>query len=346
MDGERHHVLDNARGIVQPLVIIGHFILRLQDHDTFDTGFFTPLMVIMRVIWLIDMPLFAFLSGSVSDKPVSEIRARRMLQYLAMPWKLTGVVGVPFGYPFMASLDGFWYLGSLLVWRTSTPMMLTVKRSILLLSATALSLTWPLWLKSYPQHISWAFEFLPFYILGLLTRPHHLRTLQDATWRLTLLPPISILVAAAYVFKNDLGEMLHLLLVTRDGIGTPLTMPSGSVFTMLGWLLLKFTLYVIACSFIVSLLAVLPCGESYLTACGRRGMFSYILHGFIVVGIQTEGLRVPSLLWAWFLTFWGAIPLWLVLTSEIVASLTSFVLAPTWLNFIFLTPKSDATTLH
>lgn len=256
------------------LVVWGHWIEPgiWRDSET---------MAVYRWIYLVHMPLFAFLSGLFVRAPDGCLRQlRRTVPLYVCAQAIAVLLGggsVRWDTPFWH----LWYLLSLSFWLVFGWLWLRFGRrewrwaALALTSGVSLAVGFVPWIGRL-WSLSRTAVFFPWFFLGLLLEP-------DFPWHRLRLPSLGALAAAVWMVGR------HSIPVTFLYQAAPYTAPAQ--------FLLRLECGLIALLLGVFLLAWCPRRRFFFTKAGADTMPVYLLHGFLMGGLRELPLPCP-LLWS------------------------------------------------
>eukprot|EP00316_Scyphosphaera_apsteinii_P024333 CAMPEP_0119337066 /NCGR_PEP_ID=MMETSP1333-20130426/93203_1 /TAXON_ID=418940 /ORGANISM="Scyphosphaera apsteinii, Strain RCC1455" /LENGTH=327 /DNA_ID=CAMNT_0007348031 /DNA_START=335 /DNA_END=1318 /DNA_ORIENTATION=- len=274
------------------------------------------------------MPVYALISGYLSKGTVTPIRARRTLQGLVLPWFLCDIlrksrswvkhrhVKVPFDL-----LGGFWYLGSLVLWRLSVPMLQVVRWPIAVGGSFVLCLTWPYILEpSGATYIDRAFEFLPFFVCGLNTPRRLLEQLQHRSAVRVAARLLLLFSAAAWVTFAPWTSHIDL----RRRYNNEHTFQ------------IKLAMLLGECTWAAAACAAMPHAEHFFTANGARSLYAYVLHSILLLIIHLDfGVCLSAEWWLWALAAPVTLLATYLFTSRAAVTIFGVFVEPRWVGCIF-----------
>ncbi|WP_146825789.1 acyltransferase family protein [Aeromicrobium flavum] len=278
---ERVAYLDNARYWVMLLVVIGHSLTELVVMDS-ARGVYTW-------IYAFHMPFFVLISGYTARHYVGDFRQiRRIVSTLIVPYLIveTGLQlitrhydGEPEHWMILSPQWLGWFLAALFIWRLTTPIWRALKYPI----TTAVLISLLAGLIEIPNVLALpkVLGLLPFYVIGL----HFDR---DMFLRLGRLPvrvaSVVLLVGTFVVCQLYAGDWAQerptttwLLWKARYD-----ELDSGPVEGVL----IRAMLMVIALALTLAALSLVPRARSWTTTLGGRTFYCYLLHGFVILGLD------------------------------------------------------------
>lgn len=318
----RDPFLDNARGILIALVVVGHTIECFGNLDEVLGG------SLYTAIYSFHMAAFIMISGFLSRSYRNEPRqVRRLLTAMLVPYVIfqmvheTGkalLLGEDFALQLYVPAWTLWFLVALLGWRLLTPVLRQLKHPLMF--AVAISVIVPMDPElGDAASLDRIAQMMPFFVLGLVTTPEMLERVRS--FRHRWLGGV-VLAGVGGVALLLHGRMESSIFYLRD--------PYGEESNLLFAVVLQ--LAVLAAGVIggLALLLVAPRGRSLLTTMGERSLTIYLLHTVLLLPIRyAEDL--PASLESW----WGslamvglALALTAVLASAPVSRFTSWLTDP------------------
>jgi len=279
--------LDNARFWVMLMVVVSHSLFRTIDVD--------PARAIYYWLNLLMMPAFAMLSGYVSRNfrgTPKEIQ--RTVSTLVIPYLLVEssyqvlqrhYTGSPDPYMLLSPKWVAWWLAALFVWRLSTPIWHHLRHPILV--SIAISLLVPL--TEVPNVIALpkVLGMLPFYVIGMYMT-------MDRFERLTALR----LRIASAAFLAAVAVACALFGAGWDISWTKWRHRYGEAAldaTPLEGIALRAVLIIVGVLMSLAIVSLVSRRASWMTRCGERTLYCYLLHGFVVLLLVRETDLFPAL---------------------------------------------------
>lgn len=271
--------LDLAKAALITLVVMGHYTEAANPAWKGDLG------SLLRVIYMVHMPAFVFLSGITSRARGSLGKAIQWLTVLAVAtpiyWGLDALVprvdrGMDWDRPYWI----LWFLLALAAWQALMPLVERYPRALVVISVVVGIGCGLIDAIGRDFSLSRAAVFWPFFVIGAV----YGKRLLAAVDRLEILPRIGLIVAAAGLALT----LAHRELTTEWFYGT-----DGFTdlhISPLAGLAQRTSLDVAAFLGILAIWALLPRRETVLTAPGRHSLAIYLFHG-IPVTLLTGPLR-------------------------------------------------------
>lgn len=318
----RDPYLDNARGLLIILVVVGHTL------ECFEVLGSTLGGALYTAIYSFHMAAFVMISGYLSRSYRNEPRqVKRLLTAMVVPYVVfqmvheTGkalLLGQDFSLQLVQPAWTLWFLLALLLWRLASPVLRSLRHPLLV--AVAISVIVPL-----DHDLDGTFTLgrlagmLPFFVLGLVSTPELLERLRAVRQRwLGALIMLGVL-ACAFLLQDEVRNSWFFL---RDAYPEDGSVPVN--------LVLRLLVLVAGVVGALGLLLLTPRGSSLLTVLGTRSLTIYLLHPVLLLPI-----RYSEELPAWLGNWWGPVVLIvagiafaLVLGSGIVTRLTRWITDP------------------
>jgi fucose 4-O-acetylase-like acetyltransferase len=277
---ERDPYLDNAKFLAVVLVVVGHAWNNLSALHGVEAGYL--------LLYLFHMPVFVLVTGYLSrgSTSLTPHRLQTLVSTVLVPYLVFQA-----GYGVLASLAGIepaqpglvvpswlmWFLAALGCWRLTAgvwqhmraPVAVAVAVSLVggATSAGAFALTQVLGL-------------LPFFVLGLGLRPHHLRRLRSRRVRLAA---VAVLAAA--------GVACYAVTPVSDAEMEWVYWRASYAELGVSWLeggMLRLGLLAAALVLSAAFLALVPERRTRFTRFGAHTLYAYLLHGLVVLlGLAT-----------------------------------------------------------
>lgn len=277
--------LDNAKFLGVLLVVCGHVLA-----DLLDAPGGRPLYLF---IYSFHMPLFVVLAGYFSRGfSFSSGKARKLITSLAVPyvifetafalfrWQL-GIIDKP-SFTLMDPYYVMWFLIALFVWRLSTPVWQQLRWPI----AGAVVISLLAGTADLPPEMDMhrMFGLLPFFVVGLMLKPAHLDLLKRS--RMRIIGALVLLGGLATAVLVDRRITLEWVLwrTSYDDIGVGDLVGVGMRTGML----------LAGAALVAAFLAVVPLRHMWFTRFGTGTMYAYLLHGFGLKFVESQGWYEPS----------------------------------------------------
>lgn len=277
----RNHAIDNIKGFLIILVVLGHAIHHLES------GVWQH---IYSGIYTFHMPAFIFISGLVTNPKKWKIDSVSLLGLyciLLVLWfafaaalKIAGISSAAPPYSiliFVSSTAGLWYLISLAGWRLVSPLLFDVRHPVLFLLGSAIYCSG----VGVSEQINGAFSidalvlYFPFFAGGIFAQRFVFRgkDVQLQKYQGILAGSVFLVGATWLVIVSS----------SYHGLLTP---PLGSFSSMgispISGVLCRMSYYLIATFAIIALLVFSPNSESVLCRFGRNSLSIYIGHFYIL----------------------------------------------------------------
>lgn len=330
----RDPYLDNARGLLIGLVVLGHVLTTLTTHGT---------DVLNLWVYSFHMAAFVTVSGYVSRTWVGSPRqAAAIVTSLVVPYLLLDVAheaiataqrGGGFRLTLLTPAFTLWFLVALALWRLATPVLRVLRHPLALSIVLCLVLPLERALDS-TLSLGRVVGFLPFYVLGVCATPETVAQIRalGPRWRIAGGAYLAALLVACALVSDRVhrgwffldGSYRELDLDPVPGLGI-------RALVLLGGLLGT-----------VAILLVAPRSTSWLTRWGRNSLAIYIVHALLVRPLL-DSTTLASLTGAWVVV--AAVGVAAVLTTVLaldpVARGVDAVFRPAWLERL-LTDRAGA----
>jgi fucose 4-O-acetylase-like acetyltransferase len=273
---------DNAKYALIVLVVVGHVIGTFRNQVPGGAALYVW-------IYAFHMPAFVFLAGFFSRgagpgrRHTTSLFSRVLVPYLVFEtlysswnWRLEGG---DFAVSLLVPHWLMWFLLALFIWRLAAPHLERLRYPLTTSIVVALGAGLIPDLDRYLT-LQRVFALLPFFVLGLVLDPRHLQLLRRPGARIVAVAALAAaLPAAAWAADNlALRWFYHrspyadLDAGVIDGLAT-----RGAV---------------LAAGFILTaaILALVPRRKTFFTHLGGVSMYPYLLHGFLVMGLEASGV--------------------------------------------------------
>jgi fucose 4-O-acetylase-like acetyltransferase len=275
---ERDPYFDNVKFLAIVLVVLGHAWYSLAG------GRLTAAAHLF--VYTFHMPVFIVIAGFFSRRfATTRSKVRRLVLGLAVPYLIFEAA-----YPLYAHLlhgDRFiwsplspywimWFLPALFVWRLSTPLWQQLRRPLVVATAASLASG----AMQLPDQVATrVLGFLPFFVVGLLMRDEHVQLLRTRRVRVAA---VLVTIAAGATAVLAAPHMNDEWLSYRAGYDDLGVAPYVGIAIRVGTLLCGFAMT-------GAFLALTPRRRTWFTELGRRSMYIYLLHGFVIFGATFAG---------------------------------------------------------
>ena len=277
---ERVAYLDNARYWVMLLVVIGH---SLTQFGTIDAA-----RAVYVWIYAFHMPFFVLISGYTARRYMGDARqVRRMVSTLVVPYLIveTSMQLITRHYgegpdPMLILSPQWlaWFLAALFVWRLTTPIWRALKYPIT--TSIIISLTVGLFELPNVLALPKILGFLPFWVIGLhMSRPAFERLTERPV---RIVAAIILVVAFVICYRYSAGWETDWLLWKQRYDESPLSA------TALGGVMQRGELLAIGLVLTFAALSLVPKRRSWTTRLGTRTIYTYLLHGYIVLILSLQ----------------------------------------------------------
>ncbi|MDF2925926.1 MAG: fucose 4-O-acetylase [Paenibacillaceae bacterium] len=321
--------LINTRFLLIVSVFLGNIIEPL-------IGQFAEVKALYLWIFTFHMPLFVFVTGYFARYSLTGEQGKKTLQLIALQYFIfqslysimdVTVFQVPgiehsFFMPYLLC----WFLMGHIIWRLMLLLFKFLKLQHPVLAATGLAV-----LIGYGGFdggflsITRAFVFLPFFVIGYSFDYAKFQAFLSG-YRRVLAGAVSVaLFAVLLIYAGDIHP--------RWLVGAMNYMQMGHSEWYAG--LYRLGLYALQLAASVGLLALVPRGESIMTDWGKRTLYVFLLHGFVVRLVVVSGvfnrINHPLEITALLLFAVGAT---ILLAQPFVKKWTHLVIEPdtSWMN--------------
>jgi fucose 4-O-acetylase-like acetyltransferase len=311
---------DNAKMLLVTLVVVGHSWTMLPQ--TFTTTW------AYNFLYLWHVPAFVMVTGylsrsfTLSRRHLSRLVTTVVVPYLLFEYTLTsvraGLGGWHYERLFVNPHWPMWYLTALVLWRLSTPLLRRLPHALPV--AVVVSLVGGAFTGD-ALDLARTAGLLPFFVVGLLATPEHLRALRRPPARVTAVGVLALGLAVATVVEHHVGTEwllwrssyaeLHVSLVT--GVVHRLVLLAG------------------AAALAEAFLCLVPGRDGWFSRLGPATMVVYLFHGFAVTLVAASAFPVWAdghAMLALVLSTVGAVGVALLLASPPVARRLDRVVDP------------------
>ena len=270
----RNYRIDRAKGILIFLVVLGHLLARTSPWESPILG--AP----MYFIYMFHMPAFVFLAGITAK---SNKLAERVLTYfvllatvLPLMWGWMWLFGLNPDYDFLRPFWYTWFLLSMAWWMITVPCIERFPRTMLVASIVAGLFGGILPILDTELSAARTLAFWPFFVIGKLYGKQIIDWAGSlAIWQKLCLSAAA-LAAVGYFYLDEVDHnwlygslnFAHFAVSVPEGVGLRLIVDIGAVLLTL------------------ALLSWLSNTKDTLAKIGKNSLAVYILHGFVVRGLQ------------------------------------------------------------
>ncbi|MER6189676.1 acyltransferase family protein [Streptomyces cyaneofuscatus] len=309
----RDPYFDNVKYLAIVLVAVAHAWEPVMDGSRVTRALY-------MIVYTFHMPAFILISGYFSRTfDLSAPKVKRLITGVAVPYVLFETAYSLFkryvddspdtSITLVDPLFLTWFLIALFIWRVTTPIWLTLRHPLPVALAIAM-------LASVSPDIGddldlqRVFQFLPFFVLGLLMKPEHFQLVRRREVRLLALP----LFAGALLFAYWIAPRMQLGWLYRANSAQEMDAPwwSGAVMSL--------ALFGCALALTIGFLAWVPRRNMWFTVLGAGTICGYLLHGFLIKGAVYTGLFDRNT--------WLSGPVGLVLVSVVAAGAVTLMCSP------------------
>jgi fucose 4-O-acetylase-like acetyltransferase len=272
---------DNAKCILIFLVVFGHVISPLKGEDDF-------LLALYSVIFLFHMPAFILISGYFSKGYNKKGYLKKTVTKILLPYLIFQLIYSVFyywnGHDSSLKFDLFqphwtlWFLLSLFWWNLLLYVFAKLKwTGFIIATVIGICIGYIDPVGSFLS-ISRTFVFFPYFLLGFLLEPKHLKLIKKVKYSTVI--ALGILLSTMLLFGT---------FFPKDAI--PWLLGDTSYADMGGKELIdglkRAVQYVLTVIVICGFLTIVPSKGFKWTVIGERTLYVYLLHGFIIKLIQT-----------------------------------------------------------
>nr|WP_263326183.1 acyltransferase family protein [Neobacillus sp. Marseille-Q6967] len=280
-EANRSKFFDNAKFILIFLVVFGHVISPVKEQDQI-------LFTLYTVIYLFHMPAFIFISGYFAKGYRKKGYLTKSVKKILIPYLIFqfiySVVYFLVGkndtieFDFLHPHWSLWFLLSLFFWNLFLYVFAKLKwYGFFLAVILGIAIGYIDEVGSFLS-ISRTFVFFPYFLLGFLFNGELLKRI----------------IRAKYSVPVGLGTLILTLLyfgIDFPRNAVPWLLGDESYQSMGGEQLtdgfLRAFQYVLTVILIFGFFSLIPSNQYKITKIGERTVYVYLLHGFIIKGIQT-----------------------------------------------------------
>lgn len=282
---KRDFLFDNIKGFLILLVVFGHVIENYTHNNTYSI-----VSLLYLLIYVFHMPLFVFINGYFSKKDNPKKLAELLIIYVFFQLIFFPVVSCLIkGETYLDNVQSFfkpeftyWYILSLIGWRTLNPVLIKIKFifPLSIIAGILIGLT-PgedsLVLMSIGRSIS----FYPFFLTGYLMNKDDIKFIREQLYSKKAYILLAFLVAISILFFTVLStflikySFLPEILFGEDRYSSYLTNPNSGI-------LFRLFLYFIQFLFICAFISLFTSKKTILSKLSLHSLFIYLTHGVLV----------------------------------------------------------------
>lgn len=261
---ERNYCFDNIKAIMIILMIFGHIIE--------DFGLNGTKWLIWSYIYSFHMPVFVFISGFFSKK----ISVDKTIKNIIIPYVIFDLLFVLFFYREYTFLNiftpcySFWYLLSLFNWRILIKSISKIK--LLLLFSIILGLIIGIF-NEFENFLSASRTvcFFPFFVFGYKFTELDYKKIAGKKFMFIFGLFVSAITIMLNI-KKIIPDLMYTFMLPYSYFG--ISFKSG--------IILRGIIYLIAFSFIVVLIAIVPNKKTFLSIIGERTITIFLFSSFFI----------------------------------------------------------------
>ncbi|HHD2787152.1 TPA: acyltransferase family protein [Clostridium perfringens] len=287
----RNYLIDNSKGLLIFLVVLGHSLEFIRkDYEV--------ARLLYVFIYEFHMPVFVFISGYLS-KNVEKGRKNAVRNFLTpfllfnIIWNLITLVGPLFlrgkftelpseqAFSFFTPGWALWYIFAMFLWKILLPDLLKFKNIFILSVIAGIFVKLSGEFGSY-MALSRTITFAPFFLAGYYSSEEKLKRFRKFT-RFNILnkvPSILILI---------IGVLIALIFVNYSNIADEFFWADRSysnfnieIFT---GILLYIAVYIIGFAFVYVFINLMPENQTFLSKIGKNTLSVYFLHTYFIGSI-------------------------------------------------------------
>lgn len=316
----RNYRLDNGKGVLIYLVVLGHF---LEKFGGWDNQF---LRLPLTLIYMFHMPAFVFMAGMTTA--VLTVRSRVLFLavtfilfqslYLGLVKFKTGSLPTSVFQPYWI----LWFLISLIWWTVFAKLMDGCRYKLLIISGFSI-LVGCVSFINYKLSASRTFIFFPFFISGSIYGEVWFRRFV-ALGYLRWMPLIVFLLFGYCLYVNNIEARWFYGSLSFESMHSQ----------MLNGLMQRFGLQLISAISVISFIFLLPFGEGRLSRIGAASFSIFLLHGFFVIAsgplfalvkesMNSISLFILAVAFSCTVTLLCAMPVW----GRLIKSIVNYILS-------------------
>lgn len=280
-DTSRSKFFDNAKFILIFLVVFGHMISPLKEHDKI-------LFTIYNVIYLFHMPAFIFISGYFAKGFRKKGYLLKSFQKILLPYFLFQIIysivyyligkEETIEFDFLQPHWSLWFLLSLFFWNLMLYAFAKLKwKGFFIAVVLGIGIGYIDEVGSFLS-LSRTFVFFPYFLLGFLFNGEQLKNVIRTKYSVPI--GIFILTLTLIVFGSDISKESVSWLLGDESYQKM----GGEQLTDGLWRAIQYAFTIIV---IFGFFSLIPSNQYRITKIGERTLYVYLLHGFIIKTIQS-----------------------------------------------------------
>lgn len=284
----RSSYLDNAKGVLIVLVVIGHFLEPILHHSQ-------PALSIYWLVYFFHMPLFAAISGYCSRADLTSIDRKRLISNLLIPYVILQGVYYLFDYWLLNNSWRFdlftpywilWYLLALFVWRIVLPYWMLLRWPLVMAVLVGL-LAGLMPNVGYFLSLSRIMVLFPFFVAGAIFKHNDLKI--EISHRKRLIALLCLLSLTGLITFLIDSEYSYRWLYASNSYGAMKVDWDEGLFVRS----VQYALSAITC---FAVMAFIPFRKTIFAWLGQYSLYPYFSHGLVAKAAIALGLYslVPS----------------------------------------------------
>lgn len=280
-DTNRSKFFDNAKFILIFLVVFGHMISPLKEHDKI-------LFTLYTVIYLFHMPAFIFISGYFAKGFRKKGYLLKSIQKILIPYFLFQIIYSVVYYligkedsiefDFLQPHWSLWFLLSLFFWNLMLYVFARLRwKGFFVAVVLGIGIGYVDQAGGFLS-LSRTFVFFPYFLLGFLFNGELLKKVIRTKYSVTV--GIFILSMTLIIFGLDISKESVSWLLGDESYHTM----GGEQLTDGIWRGVQYAFTIIV---IFGFFSLIPSNQYKITNIGERTLYVYLLHGFIIKTIQS-----------------------------------------------------------
>lgn len=280
-DTNRSKFFDNAKFILIFLVVFGHMISPLKEHDKI-------LFTLYTIIYLFHMPAFIFISGYFAKGFRKKGYLLKSIQKILIPYILFQIIYSVVYYligkedsiefDFLQPHWSLWFLLSLFFWNLMLYVFARLRwKGFFVAVVLGIGIGYVDQAGGFLS-LSRTFVFFPYFLLGFLFNGELLKKVIRTKYSVPV--GIFILSLTLIIFGLDISKESVSWLLGDESYHTM----GGEQLTDGIWRGVQYAFTIIV---IFGFFSLIPSNQYKITNIGERTLYVYLLHGFIIKTIQS-----------------------------------------------------------
>lgn len=308
---KRDIYLDNAKGVLITLVVIGHGLEFIGGW--YDEG----INYVLTLIYLLHMPAFCFFAGITTSKDRYIERSINMMCFFIVYQLIYSpfIVSSGWGWKqvFTTPIYSLWFIYTLSIWTMALPFVLKIKSGLLITIVISL-VAGSFKFIGYPLGLGRTIYFFAFFLIGNMYGRDVVSYVKKIKSLYLKIYAISAILICTYLIYS-MGLDHRVLYGVNDYYKFGGGVIDGAV--------IRCCIYAASSVLVISFMLLIGSNKGFITKIGMNSLSVYLLHGFILISFLGEFLGSFSESFGPYCSFvvvvLGGIALSIVLSTNLFA---------------------------